>query len=181
MKRMHFLVLALILFPFSQVFPHARIVNSGNLVPRSNSPGLKTGPCGGVQRSQNPTILLRGSSLEVQWEETINHPGRFEFYFSPGGDQNFVLLQTVPDTQNDNNDLPHQYTTTLQLPDMECSDCTIQMIQVMTENPAMPSNYYSCADIELRSDINTPPVDDPPPPPPNSDPPPSPAPDNCEH
>ena len=41
------------------------------------------------------------------------------------------------------------YQTDLTLPNMTCADCTIQLIQVMLEDPARPKNYYSCADLSL--------------------------------
>lgn len=152
-----------------QVLAHARLRPAGNLPPRSTNAGIKTGPCGGLPRSANPTVLQKGSTITVSWEETINHPGRFEFYFSLAGDTGWQLLKSVPDDQNGGG-LPHQFSTTLTLPDVDCTGCTIQMIQVMTENPASPSLYYSCADIVLQtlSGPVPPPVE--PPPSPNPDP-----------
>lgn len=128
---------------------HARL--SGAIPPRSTNAGLKTGPCGGIARGSAAKQLTKGSTVTVEWIEVVDHPGRFEFYFSPSGDQNFQLLKTVVDTQNTS--IPsggnHSYSTTLTLPNQTCSSCTLQMIQVMTENPQSPSLYYSCADIAL--------------------------------
>jgi hypothetical protein len=104
---------------------------------------------------------MAGQTITVDWEETIYHPGRFEFYFSESGDQNFVLLKTVQNNQN-NQILPHQFSTTLTLPNVVCQECTLQMIQVMLENPAAPSNYYSCGDMELKSNGLPPPTPTPP-------------------
>lgn len=157
---------------------HARLLPGGVLVPRNNNSGLKVGPCGGVAKSASPTILQKGQVVQVEWEETVNHPGRYEFYFSISGEQNFVLLKTVEDTQNRVDDLPHRYSTDVQLPDVECTDCVFQMIQVMTENPDFPRNYYSCADVELRVDTNMPPVSPTPAPTPGTEP--LPDPHTCE-
>lgn len=132
----------------SAVFGHARLKSDGSLKPRNSDAGLKTGPCGGVARTASPNTYKAGQTIQVQWEETVNHPGRFEFYFSPAGDTGFRLLKTVADDQGENA-LPHQFETTLTLPAEECEACTIQMIQVMTENPDNPRNYYSCADLKL--------------------------------
>ncbi len=129
-------------------FSHARLKASAGVAPRSNNAGIKTGPCGGFAKISTPPTLNAGSTFTVTWEETINHPGRYEFYFSKAGDANFVLLKTVPDTQ-DGGGLPHQYSTTVTLPNETCTGCTLQMIQVMTENPASPSLYFSCADMIL--------------------------------
>lgn len=131
-----------------QAFPHARLKVSAGMFPRSTNSGIKSGPCGNLPRVVSPPTLNAGSTLTVTWEETIDHPGRFEFYFSKAGEANFVLLKTVQDTQNGGG-LPHQYSTDIVLPNETCTDCTLQMIQVMTENPASPSLYYSCADMIL--------------------------------
>lgn len=129
---------------------HARLKPSAAVAPRSTNPGIKSGPCGGLPRL-TPAVVQTGSTITVTWEETIQHPGRYEFYFSAANDQNFQMLKMVADTQDGTADLPHQYTTTLTMPSQPCTACTLQMIQVMTENPLMPSLYYSCADIVLQT------------------------------
>ncbi len=128
---------------------HSRLKATGPIAIRSTSAGIKTGPCGGLPKSTTPPMHIVGSTMQVQWEETIQHPGRYEFYFSPANDTGFVLLSTVIDVQDSMADLPHQFSTTLTLPNTLCTNCTIQMIQVMTEIPATPSLYFSCADINL--------------------------------
>lgn len=151
----------------SHSFGHARLIAGPGVAPRSNNAGIKTGPCGGVARVAVPAQLKPGSKITVWWEETIQHPGRYEFYFSDGFDTNFKILAIVPDMQDDPASLPHQYSVDLDLPIYECTACTLQMIQVMTENPAAPRNYYSCADIILAAGaVNPPPTPPPPPPPP---------------
>ncbi len=143
------ILLGLLVLP-NFAFAHARLLPGGSLPPRNTNAGLKTGPCGGVARTLAPKSFVAGQDITVEWEETVNHPGRFEFYFSEAGDTNFQLLKSVPDTQ-DSGDPPHRYSTSLTLPNLTCTACTIQMIQVMTENPALPRNYYSCADIQLTA------------------------------
>jgi hypothetical protein len=155
-------------------FAHSRLKASDMIKIRSTDPGVKVGPCGGLARVAQPAVLNPGSTVTVFWEETIYHPGRFEFYFSEAGDQNFVLLKTI---QNNTagTPVPHQFNTTLTLPNKTCTACTLQMIQVMTENPAMPTNYYSCADMQLKATTTTP---DPTP----TDPTPAPSPaEDCSH
>ncbi|MBX9768256.1 MAG: lytic polysaccharide monooxygenase [Bdellovibrionales bacterium] len=141
-----------------QLSAHTRLKGAGNtLVPRSNNAGIKTGPCGGLPRSATPAIFKAGETIRVNWEETIDHPGRFEFYFSPANDQNFSLIKTVIDDQDGPvGATPHQFSTSLTLPNTPCEACTIQLIQVMTENPASPSLYYSCSDIKLQANSTTP-------------------------
>lgn len=134
---------------------HARILSTANLKARSTSPALKTAPCGDIARTATPQVLTAGSILVVNWEETVDHTGRFEFSFSASGDNNFVPIKsgtggdsTVIDTQDGMAGLPHQYSTSLTVPSANCSACTIRMIQVMTENNP-PSLYYSCADVQI--------------------------------
>jgi hypothetical protein len=128
------------------------IFNPAGNVPGRTTTVLKTGPCGGIARTATPKVLLAGSAVRVDWLETINHPGRYEFYLSTAADNNFQLIGTVQDDQNGTNDLPHMFTSMIQMPTgVTCDACTLQMIQVMTENPAAPTYYYSCADIQLST------------------------------
>lgn len=132
---------------------HARFALDGVVPPRSTSDGLKTGPCGNIPRTQNPTTLNAGQQITVEWEETINHPGSFRIAFSPANDQGFDdnVLYQVDDTQDDLN-VPHYYSASITLPTTPCEDCTLQLIQEMTDrNP--PTYYYSCADIRLVADV----------------------------
>lgn len=152
-----FLLFAVIFFT-ARIFAHTRMKAATTLIPRSTSDSIKTGPCGGLPRSANPVQLTGGQTITVNWEETINHPGRYEFYFSNANDSNWMMLKTVNDDQNNTNDLPHQFSTTLTMPNVTCTGCTIQLIQVMTENPANPSLYYSCSDITLQSNTTMPPT-----------------------
>lgn len=134
---------------------HARLLNSTAIKIRSTNPGVKVGPCGGYARVAQPAVITGGQTITVTWEETIYHPGRFEFYFSTGGDQNFTLLKSVTNNQQ-GMPLPHQFSTTLAIPDVNCDACTFQMIQVMLENPAIPTYYYSCADMQVKGTVTAP-------------------------
>jgi hypothetical protein len=134
------------------LWAHARLLPGGNTPPRSNDTGLKSGPCGNIVKGTPVASFNSGQTIILQWEETINHPGYFEFSLSNDDDQTFDLLLTVPDEQNSRNDLPHRYQAELKLPDgLTCSNCTLQMVQQMTENPANPRPYFSCSDIEIKN------------------------------
>jgi len=152
MKRIIFLSIFLI---GSLANAHARLKASDAIKIRSTDPGVKTGPCGTYARGAQPALLTSGQSITVTWEETIYHPGRFEFYFSSANDANFTFLKSIENTQK-NNALPHQFSTTLTLPNVTCTNCTFQMIQVMAENPAAPTYYYSCADMQLKASDTVP-------------------------
>lgn len=144
MLKFSIFFIILVFFLNQNINAHARWTLNGTLTPRSTNAGIKTGPCGGFQRIATPKVFQAGSSINVEWEETINHPGRFEIYFSPADDANFVLLKTIIDTKNGG-----LSSTSITLPNTACTACTLQLIQVMTENPDSPSLYYSCADIQL--------------------------------
>ncbi len=127
---------------------------------------LKTGPCGveGGARSENVTYFEPGETIEVRWNEYIQHPGHFRIAFDPEGDDDFVdpatmtelysngavLLDGIPDQGPDRGD----YAVEVTLPDVTCDDCTLQVIQVMYDKPpyTTPGNdiYYQCADLVLK-------------------------------
>lgn len=140
----NFYIVIFLFFLNYEISAHSRWTLTGNLTPRSSNAGIKNGPCGGLPRVPTPKVFTAGSNITVEWEETINHPGRFEIYFSPANDTNFTLLKTIIDSQNGGLN-----STSITLPNEPCVSCTLQLIQVMTENPDSPSLYYSCADIQL--------------------------------
>ncbi len=128
---------------------------------------LKTGPCGvtGGERSENINVYGPGQTIEVMWEEYVDHDGHYRIAFDADGDDDFVdpaemqeyysndavLLDQIMD--RDAKDDPY-YSTTITLPDIECENCTLQVIQVMYDKPPyiVPGNdiYYQCADLALR-------------------------------
>lgn len=110
------------------------------------------GPCGGLPRGATPTVLTAGTQLTVQWEETIQHPGKYFISFSPANDAGFEAnrLATIVDTQNGQiAGVSHKYTANIRVPNTPCDGCTLQLIQSMEENPLAPTFYYSCADIRI--------------------------------
>jgi|GEM_PF-2128252 len=156
---------------FSQFsWPHARLVSPP---PRSNNDGLKSPPpCGGIV-AKTPTVLNMGSEIQVKWTETINHPGQFDFSLLTDNDTiKTPLTSYVKKVSENNTNVPHAYLATIKLPEgVQCENCTLQMIQVMSENPKMPSYYYSCADIKIMDPNITPPTSPPSNPPPTDSPP----------
>jgi len=135
---------------------------------------LKEGPCGraGGARSGTVTELEPGSEITVAWDEYVEHPGHFRIAFDPDGDDGFVdpiclsgchtitpefgfyvndsvLLDDIADTPGGG-----ESHLVLTLPDVECDNCTLQVIQVMYDKPPFtsPGNdiYYQCADLVLR-------------------------------
>jgi hypothetical protein len=133
---------------------HARLTNP---TPRNNGDNNKNVdlPCGPGARGI-PHTYMPGQTITVQWEETINHTGYYEFFFSPANDQNFTSLKVVQDMQGALvGGQSNKYSTTITFPNVLCNACTLRMIQFMADNPNFP--YQSCIDIALTADGNPPP------------------------
>lgn len=158
-------------FAGERALAHARLTTP--FIPRSTNSGIVQGPCG-TDPHTTPIPAQSGSTVTINWEETIHHSGKFEIYFSPANDANLSmgtvpgnnLLYQVNQTFTDNN-VPHLYSAQITLPNVTCPDCTIQLVQVNTDNPASTVYYFSCADVALSPN---------PPPPPTPTPAPSPGP-----
>lgn len=152
-----FAILVLFLFATPEALAHARFRASGTTPARNNNAGLKTGPCGNVPKASSAALTFKsGQTIKLQWEETINHPGYFEFAILTNNDQTRQVILTVPDNQN-SGAVPHLFEADLKLPNgLSCTNCTLQMIQQMTENPANPRPYFSCVDINISATQVTP-------------------------
>ncbi len=131
----------------------------------------KIGPCGaaGSVRGTNVTVLEPGAMLEVRWTEPINHPSHYRISFDIDG-QDFTVPNDFMDfTQTENvvaENIPDgtgPFSQMIQLPNMECENCTLQLIQMMYDKaPYGDGNdiYFQCADIALRVGGGPPPGPD---------------------
>ncbi|HWM87341.1 MAG TPA: SCE4755 family polysaccharide monooxygenase-like protein, partial [Kofleriaceae bacterium] len=140
--------------------------------PRQRHVEQKTGPCGVANstRGANVCEYRPGATITVEWDETVEHPGHFRVSFDQDGIDDFldpsgyedydnseaVLEDAIPDRDVDQ-DGNETYSIQVQLPDVECDGCTLQLIQVMTDKmPWGPEGgndiYYQCADIVLSND-----------------------------
>jgi len=114
------------------------------------------GPCG-VAKTNSPTMLSAGSTLNVTWTETVDHQGCFIFDLSTDNDVTWqqiavVKHKTMPTT-------PRPYSAQIQIPSTAtCTNCTFRMRQIMyglDTDPCPPASipmgatYYSCADVTL--------------------------------
>ncbi len=141
--------------------------------PRTTS--LKTGPCGAADSTRGATVttLLPGQTITVTWDEFVDHPGHFRIAFDDDGQDIFrdpssfedvsgepgVLLDGIADRSGGG-----IYSQEVTLPDIECDNCTLQVIQVMSDKaPYGDGNdmYYQCADLVLSADAD--PDEQPPP------------------
>lgn len=154
--RLLILAACLVVLVAGQVSAHTRWKPGGIVAPRADGQGLyptdlKTGPCGDLPRTATPARLTAGATIEVEFESTIYHQGHFRIAFSQVDDAGFdqhVLVDSIPDYANQ----PDRRLS-LTLPDVECDACTLQLIQVMLDR-SPPTNYYSCADIQLVASSN---------------------------
>lgn len=128
---------------------------------------MKDGPCGVTNDSrveERVTVFEPGETITVTFNETIDHPGFFRVSFDNDG-QDAFMFPTSRDDVVDPPVLPvlvdditdkggGMYSQEVTLPNMECENCTLQLIQVMKagDGPFLESDmYYQCADIALRS------------------------------
>ena len=134
--------------------PPARDATETNLDARAH----KSGPCGGVPRTNVPTQYKVGEEIEVKWQETIDHEGCFQVAFSPGGDKDWVTLLQMDDPAGSQDD--RIVTAKVKLPaGVSCKDCTLVVRQLMigkecatdaAPNSTGPGDtYFSCADIRV--------------------------------
>ena len=97
-------------------------------------------------------IVAPGSTLNVQWLETVDHPGYYRLALSMADDEGFddnILQDDITDTVC--SATPCNYSADITLPDVECLDCTLQLVQFMgTQAPYSP--YFSCADLMITDD-----------------------------
>ena len=125
----------------------------------------KTGPCGasGSTRGNTITELLPGATITVQWDETVDHPSHYRISFDMDGDDDFVDPATMDELSSNaavlldgiedlSGGIPRRYEQTITLPNVECTSCTLQLVQVMYDKePYGDGNdlYYQCADLVL--------------------------------
>jgi hypothetical protein len=133
------------------------------LYPPERGVSLESAPCGaaGSSRGSAPTVLRPGQTIGVQWEVQVDHlePPRFRIAFDDAG-QDFP----TPVGAHDTSTLPlfldgvvtaggGVQTKEIALPNIECDNCTLQMLQYLSPGPPYPpdSFYYHCADITLSA------------------------------
>ena len=150
----------------------------------------KVGPCEGAPVNPDlVTVLEPGSELTIRITETIPHPGHFRVMFdaditdgedfldpvncddvgTPDGvallADNLLPAQggTCPGFHTPSERIPTRnavYELPVTLPDIECDNCALQIVQVMTDaskadadgnwDPAGGKGlYYRCADVRL--------------------------------
>lgn len=136
---------------------------------------LKTGPCGiaGGERTEHITYYEPGQTIEVRWDEYVDHPAHYRIAFDDDGDDDFADPATMTELYSNDTVLldgiadegagQRDYVATVTLPNITCDNCTLQVIQVMYDKPPYitPGNdiYYQCADLVLREGAGPPDAD----------------------
>jgi hypothetical protein len=123
----------------------------------------------GHRSTDRATALLGGSLLTVRLSEYIGHSGRFRVAFDPDGadvaDFNQHILADIGDPAGKlgNTGNGTLWEIAAQLPNIDCENCTLQVVQVMNGNTQDPvadtvgqSTYYQCADLQLTRDPSQP-------------------------
>ena len=139
--------------------------------PRTTEAGQKgPAPCG-VLGPRKPNTFRPGQTITVKWLETIGHPGHFRLAFDSDGmddfkdPTSFTDIQVTPiapilaDGVLKHTNSPGNVMREVQItfPNMTCSTCTLQLLQMMTDKPPFGPGggddlYRQCADIVLAGD-----------------------------
>lgn len=127
-------------------------------------------PCGvkGQRRPATTTTFKPGEEITVKWTETVSHTGHFRIAFDTDGMDDLKNPTSFTDIKNPPvapilaDGIPHKagagkYEHKVKLPNVTCTNCTLQVIQVMTDKPPFGPGggddfYYRCADIVLAGD-----------------------------
>lgn len=137
------------------------------LTPTPRTKSLKQGPCGaGPGDPRGPTVATfkPGEKIMLTWNEYVDHPGHFRVAFDDDGQDIFVdpegfddvsggpgvLLDGIADKNGGD------YAIEVTLPNIECDNCVLQVIQVMSDKPPYGDGndmYYQCADIALEGEV----------------------------
>ncbi len=104
------------------------------LSPAARETDQKQGPCGaaGSVRGDHVTVAQSGSTLHMEWRETIDHPSHFRISIDTDGDDAFVdptsyddrftndsvLIDGISDTAGGT------FSADVSLPDVVCDRCT---------------------------------------------------------
>lgn len=160
-RRWPLLVSTLVLCSPSIADAHIEIVSHIDRFGRDNQ---KQAPCGLANMSEpgsNIYTYAPGATITIAWHEFVDHPGHYRIAFDDQGDDDFLTPSSATDLYNNSAvllddiadlDGVHDYAVDVTLPDIECEQCTIQVIQVMTDKPPFGDGndvYFHCIDVAL--------------------------------
>lgn len=143
---------------------------------------LKTKPCGqttNARTTDKVTTFAPGQKVDIKIKEYVQHPGYFAVAFDPDGDDSFPFPRANMDKVVAATDDPkamfpigdtvlglrtdkdmdcyaepnHECTIPITIPNMTCSNCTLQVTQFMYDKLGDNNDneyYYQCADIKIQ-------------------------------
>lgn len=137
---------------------------------------LKAGPCGQRDngRTSNVNVYAPGETITIAWHEFVNHRSYYRIAFDRDGDNDFPVFE-APGIDSEGHDPREycpvdghvilayeledkqggQYTMDVTLPDVECENCTLQVIQYMYGRGRARPYYFQCADLALRVPVES--------------------------
>ncbi len=136
---------------------------------RSVGSNLKRGPCGQRRdgRTSRVSVFEPGETIEVRFVEYVNHTSYYRVAFDVDGHDDFPVFRgrNVSREGDDpltlcpvdgrvilaydfDDRLRGEHTLQVELPDVECENCTLQLVQFMYGAPR--PYYFQCADLMLR-------------------------------
>ena len=148
---------------------HARLVCPAPRSPNAN----KNVGCGADAAVKGPVTVFAPGPNTITFDEFIMHPGApFRIALSTSGAvtqaafDTCILLNHVPHSSDVVPGTAGKYSITVDIPDIACNGCVLQLIQIMTDKLTKPScvfdgnapggaggdcfsNYFSCADIRI--------------------------------
>lgn len=166
------LALAGVLFCATPAQAHINLLSPAPRTPGRPDTTLSSGPCGqreNGRREDGVSVFRPGQRIDVVWEVYVQHVSYFRISFDPDGDDSFsarpsmpsdpaaddptallpgegeIILDYIEDPTGDLERVERQVT----LPDVECSACTLQVIQFTYGLPLARATYHQCADIVL--------------------------------
>ncbi len=132
--------------------------------PQPRTESQKSGPCGaGAADLRGPTVATfqAGETITVTWNEFVEHPGHFRIALDEDGQDGFFDPMSFDDVSGGPgvlmDGIAHEddgeYSLQVQLPNVACDNCVLQVIQMMTDKaPYGDGNdlYYQCSDIVIE-------------------------------
>lgn len=171
-------------------YAHFAVDFAGTHVSRNGPGEIKSAPCGRPdgERGEHVYTYAPGQTITVSWVEYVAHPGYFRIAFDNDGDDDFRNPASIAPAGRScaegepncgDGDFHHNatvliddfgrhdvaengkaYSAEVKLPDVECDNCTLQIIQLMTEASKAPYDpaaedaddiYYQCVDLKLQA------------------------------
>lgn len=129
----------------------------------SNQKNAPCGPAGDPPAADVRTTLQGGTMAMVVVDEWIAHEGHLRVAIAPSTDE-LISPSAFDDLFNADNVIvddfadprgPQVHQIEFEVPDIDCPECVLQVIQVMYDNDGFQPNdlYFQCADIRIEPSV----------------------------